>query len=196
MSNNAPITYQSVAKTCNQMRVLGEKPSVRKIRDRIGGSFTTIAEHLKKWREESQMAASTDLDISQELKQALLAEFSEITNTVKFAMNATIDECKSDLQDAHLAISTYEIQINKLELQTHELKTTLHNNHIEFEKKLAASESTVAFLKDREIQLQEKITEINEKFHQSELLAAISNTKSENFQNKIRELEQSSKSKK
>jgi chromosome segregation ATPase len=75
------------------------------------------------------------------------------------------------------------------------IEKKLHNDTLEFEKKLAACESTVSFLKDREMELQNKCTGLNEKFHQAELQTAIANTKADNFQNKIKELEHQLKEK-
>ena len=60
---------------------------------------------------------------------------------------------------------------------------------------MAACESTVSFLKDREIELQKNCAALNEKSHQAELQTAIAKTKADNFQNRIKELEQQLKEK-
>lgn len=189
------ITYQSVAKTCNQLQLVGDKPSVRKIREKIGGSHTIIAEHLKKWRAETQLSESTDMAISEELQKAILAEFAQVASQVQSSYQETIEEKDIDLQEATTALTEYELKYRQQELNLDEIQRKLHNDTLEFEKKLAACESTVSFLKDREIELQKHCAALNEKSHQAELQTAIANTKADNFQNRIKELEQQLKEK-
>lgn len=184
------ITYQSVAKTCNQLQLVGDKPSVRKIREKIGGSHTVIAEHLKKWRAETQLSESTDMAISEELQKAILAEFAQVASQVQSSYQETIEEKDIDLQETTAALTEYELKYRQQELRLDEIQRKLHNDTLEFEKKLAACESTVSFLKDREIELQKHCALLNEKAHQAELLTAVANTNANNFQNRIKELEQ------
>lgn len=190
------ITYFTVAKICNQMKLTGEKPSVRKIRERIGGSFTTIAEFLKKWRDETVLADSTEMAISEELQKAILAEFAEVAMAVKSSLQESIDEKDVDFKEAKEALAEHEALCRKQELKINELETEIQNSRLDFEKKLAACESTVSFLKDREEFLQKKTAELHEKYHQAEMQTAVANTKSENYQNRIRELEEQLKLKK
>jgi len=58
MAKSDSITYQAVAKICMEMMNAGEKPSVRKIHARLGGSFSTITEHLNQWRAQQALAQS------------------------------------------------------------------------------------------------------------------------------------------
>ena len=183
------ITYQAVAKICNQLRMTGDKPSARKIREKLGGSFTTITEHLKKWRIETQLSESSDMAISVELRKAILAEFSQVASQVKCSLQATVDEKELDLHETREALTECEHKYKQQELKLSDIKIKLHNDSLEFEKKLAACESTVSFLKDRETDLQNKLAAFSEKSHQAELKTAIADTKSANFQNRIKELE-------
>lgn len=184
------INYQLVAKACNQLQLLGDKPSVRKIREKIGGSHTILAEHLKKWRTETQLAESTSMDISQELQKAILAEFAQVAAQVHSSLQETIEEKDIDLREAMAALTECEVKYRQQEVKFDEIKRKLHNDTLEFEKKLAAFESTVSFLKDREIELQKHCALLNEKAHQAELQTAVANTNANNFQNRIKELEQ------
>lgn len=184
------ITYQSVARICNQLKATGDKPSARKIREKIGGSFTTITEHLRKWRAETQLSESSDIAISEELQNAILAEFTQVASQVHASLQETIDEKDVDLQETREALSECELKFRQQALSLSEVKTKLHNDTLEFEKKLAGYESTISFLKDREIELQNKLADLNEKAHQAELKTAISNTMADGFQNRIKELEQ------
>ena len=189
------ITYQDVAKICNQFQATGDKPSARKIREKIGGSFTTITEYLKKWRHETQLSESSDMTISEELQKAILAEFAQVASQVQFSLQETIDEKEVDLQETREALSECELKCRQQELIISDVKIKLRNDTLDFERKLAACESTVSFLKDREIELQNKLAVWGEKSHQAELKTAIANTMAENFRNKIKELEHQLKNK-
>ncbi len=173
------LDYFTVAKICNQMKLTGEKPSVRKIRERTGGSFTTIAEFLKEWRAESVLADSTEMTISEELQKAILAEFAEVAMAVQSSLQESIDEKDVDFKEAKEALAEHEALCRKQGLKINELETEIQNSRLDFEKKLGACESTVSFLKDREEYLQKKAAELHEKYHQAEMQTAIANTKTE-----------------
>lgn len=127
--------------------------------------------------------------ISEELQNAILAEFTQVASQVHASLRETIDEKNVDLQETREALSEYELKFRQQALSLSEVKQKLHNDTLEFEKKLASYESTISFLKDREADLQNKLAAMNEKAHQAELKTAIANTMAENFQNRINELE-------
>ena len=189
------ITYQAVAKICNQLQMVGEKPSARKIIGEIGGSFTTIIEHLKKWRAETHLSESTDITISEELQKAIFAEFAQVAALVQSSLKETIEEKRADLQETTAALTEYELKYRQQELKLDEIHRQLHNDILAFEKKLAACELTVSFLKDRDIALQKLLAVSNEKAHLAEVQTAVANTNANNFQNRIKELEQQLKEK-
>lgn len=189
------VTYQSVAKVCNHLRIIGEKPSVRKIKAELGGSHTVIGEFLKRWRAETQLSESSDMAISEELQHAILAEFAQVALQVQSSFKETIEENELDLKETSAALHECELTCRKQELEIDELKRKLHNDTLNFEKKIAAYESSVNFLKDRELDLQKKCAEANEKMHEAKVQTAIANTKADNFQNRLLELEQQLKEK-
>ncbi|MBX9703105.1 MAG: hypothetical protein K2X39_03020, partial [Silvanigrellaceae bacterium] len=122
-----------------------------------------------------------------------LAEFVQIKMQEQLALQSTIDEKEMDMEDARKALTEYELKYRQQELRLDEIEKKLHKDTLEFEKKLAACESTVSFLKDREIELQKKCAVANEKAHQAEVQTAVANTKAENFQNIIKDLKQREK---
>ncbi|WP_207386713.1 DNA-binding protein, partial [Legionella quinlivanii] len=67
----AKISFYDVAQQCNRLQLLGEKPSVRKLRAVLGGSFTTINEYLRQWREEQSLAGTSEFEISKELQDVI-----------------------------------------------------------------------------------------------------------------------------
>ncbi|MFP3773677.1 DNA-binding protein [Legionella pneumophila serogroup 1] len=173
------ITYQRVAQLCNQMELLGNKPSVRKIIAELGGSFTLVAEYLKQWREEKELAQESEMPISQELQQAILAEYALVANKVKQGLEAKISELTLDLTETEEELSSSLSSIKKLEARIAELERTIQDNALTYEKKISADASTIEFLKGEKQNLHTLLGEANKLRHEAELREAIANTKVE-----------------
>jgi len=161
------------------MELLGNKPSVRKIIAELGGSFTVVAEHLKRWREEKELAQESDMAISQELQQAILAEYALVANKVKQGLETTINELSLDLTEIQEELNTSLSTINKLEARIAELERNAQDNSLTYEKRISADASTIEFLKDEKQNLHKLLGEANQLRHEAELCAAIANTKVE-----------------
>gem|GEM_PF-6041181 len=84
------------------------------------------------------------MTISEELQKALLAEFAQIAAQVQSSLKETIEEKDIDLQEITAALTEYELKYRQQELKLDETERKLHNDTLEFEKKLAACESTVS----------------------------------------------------
>jgi len=175
------ISYQRVAQLCNQMELLGNKPSVRKIIAELGGSFTVVAEHLKQWREEKELANESDMAISPELQQAILAEYALVANKVKQGLETTINELRLDLIETQDELSSSLSTIKKLEARIAELEKTVKDNALTYEKRISADASTIEFLKSEKQSLHQLLGEANKLKHEAEVREAIANTKVEAF---------------
>ena len=177
MAKNEPITYQSVAKICNEMVNASEKPSVRQIHSRLGGSFSTLSEHLSQWRAQKTLIQSSDNELSEEFNQALLAEFARITANSKNQSSALLNEKDEQLIEVRELLSECETKLVECEKNFKAEKEQARAGQLALEKKLAAAESEAKSTKQREIILQEKIDGLIEKCHQAELRAAVAETK-------------------
>lgn len=173
------ITYQRVAQLCNQMELLGNKPSVRKIIAEFGGSFTVVAEYLKQWREEKDLAKESEVAISQELQQAILAEYALVANKVKQGQETKITELCLDLNETQEELSSSLGTIKKLEAHIAQLERTAQDNSLAYEKRISADASTIEFLKNEKQNLHQLLGEANQLRHEAELREAIANTKVE-----------------
>jgi chromosome segregation ATPase len=173
------ITYQHVAQLCNQMELLGNKPSVRKILAELGGSFTLVAEYLKQWRTENELANEADVAISQELQQAILAEYALVANKVKQGQEAKINELSLDLSETQEELKSSLSAIKKLESRITELERTIQDNSLSYEKRISADASTIEYLKTEKQNLHKLLGEANTLRHEAELREAIANTKVE-----------------
>lgn len=179
MSKSENITYQAVAKICNEMTASGDAPSVRKLHARLGGSFSTITGHLNQWRSQQALAQSSDNELSAEFNQALMAEFARITEAVKEKSKLQIAEKEAQLAEAIELLSAHESKLEECEKKYREMEKQAKSEQLDLEKRLAAAISDSDSLKQRELVLQEKIDALIDKCHQAELRAAIAETKIE-----------------
>ena len=171
------ITYQRVSQLCNEMELLGNKPSVRKIIAELGGSFTVVAEYLKQWREEKELANESDMTISPELQQAILAEYALVANKVKQGLETKINELSLDLTETQEELNTSLSTIKQLEARIAECERTSQDNSLAYEKRISADAATIEFLKDEKQSLHKMLGEANQLRHEAELREAIANTK-------------------
>ena len=161
------------------MELLGSKPSVRKIIAELGGSFTVVAEYLKRWREEKELTKESELTISLELQQTILAEYALVANKVKQGQEAKINELGLDLTETQEELNSSLSTIKRLETRISELERTVQDNSLAYEKRISADSSTIEFLKDEKQNLHKLLGEANQLRHEAELREAIANTKVE-----------------
>ena len=185
MAKSESITYQSIAKICNEMIKADEKPSVRKLHARIGGSFSTITAHLTQWRAQQTLAQSSDNTLSDEFHQALLAEFARITASVKKQFLAQLTEKDEQLIEAGELLAEHENKLSECEKNYKEMLEKAQLEQLTLEKKLAAALGATESAKQREMVLQEKIDALIEKCHQAELRAVIAETKTAEYEKRI-----------
>lgn len=67
------VEYQEVVQVIHQLQRQGDNPTVQRIRESLGtGSFTTLSEHLRQWREDQRQATPLQQE-TQQLPDSLLA---------------------------------------------------------------------------------------------------------------------------
>ena len=181
MARSESITYQLIAKLCNEMTKADEKPSVRKLHARIGGSFSTITAHLTQWRAQQTLAQSSDNALSDEFHQALLAEFARITASVKKQLLAQLTEKDEQFTEAGELLAEHENRLSECEKKYKDMLGKAQLEQLTLEKKLAAAMGDAESAKQRELVLQEKIDALIEKCHKAELRAAIAETKTAEY---------------
>ena len=181
MAKSDPITFQSVAKLCNDMVGAGNKPSVRKLHAQLGGSHSTLTEFLNQWRTQQALAHSNANELSGEFNQALLAEFSRVTESVKEKSKLLLTEKEEQLTEARELLAEYEGKLVTLEKTLKESKEKVQSAQLVLEKKLAVAEGDAQSAKNREKELQNKLDAMIEKCHRAELRAAIAETKSAEY---------------
>jgi len=115
MAKSENVTFQAVTVVCNEMSKAGENPSVRKLHARLGGSFSTITEHLNQWRTKQALVQSSENELSDEFNQALLAEFARITEGVREKSKLQLAEKEAQLTEAVDLLSAHESKLEECE---------------------------------------------------------------------------------
>ncbi|GLR63805.1 DNA-binding protein [Marinospirillum insulare] len=105
------VQYEDVVEAALQLQKQGDNPTIQRIRDWLGtGSFTTISEHLKQWRENQRNATPLEQDsqglpaslvkIAQELWQQACLEADEKLQSYQQQADAEIRQALTDKQQA------------------------------------------------------------------------------------------------
>lgn len=176
MAKNEPVNYRAVAEVCNDLVKTGDKPSVRKVHKRLGGSFSTVAEHLQRWNEQQNLAQGTNAELSNELRQAILAEFGRVTLQIKETLQAQLADKDTQLKEIQDLLAEYEAKIAMLTQQVDFTQKEAQQQQLKLEKLLSATESKLQEAEKREIKLLQQFEQTRDKQHQSELRAAVAET--------------------
>ncbi|MBY0544071.1 MAG: DNA-binding protein [Gammaproteobacteria bacterium] len=135
------IDYDSVKQTAIKLLSQGIAPSVQKVREQLGtGSNTTIAEHLKRWREEH--AQKIIYHLSADMPKELISAFEVLWQTaMEHAQNQLalqkqmLDEERATSQQLHIEA---EKEAHRLKQQLEAYTTQLsqanamaHQSHID-----------------------------------------------------------------
>jgi chromosome segregation ATPase len=180
------ITYFTISELCQALIQTGIKPSVRTIREKLGGgSFATITEHLRHWREERALAQESDMMISQELQQSILAEFTQVAKRVEARLQRTLQEKEQDLIEATEELVRVTKELHQLKHHAQELQNTLDIERLEYEKRNAGNASTIEYLTREKDQLHQALGEANRLRHQSEVDKAVAETRTEALEKQI-----------
>ncbi len=100
MAKTAEITYQRVSEACRELFATGKNPSVRVVRDRVGGgSHSILAEYIRRWRSEYELSERSSMEVSDELNQALRAEFTRVTQSIKERLELQIAERDNTIEE-------------------------------------------------------------------------------------------------
>jgi hypothetical protein len=131
------IEYQTVKQTALGLLSQGIAPSVQKIREALGtGSNTTIAEHLKVWRDEYASKESHQLPAN--MPKELIASFEVLWHTAMEHAQNQVTEYKKSLeskQEASLKIQqAAEKAVAELNQKMSETAARLENEATEKQK--------------------------------------------------------------
>lgn len=115
------VDYETIKHTAIKLLSQGHAPSVQKVREVLGtGSNTTIAEHLKTWREEH---ASKEIHhLPANMPKELISAIEVLWQT---AMNQAVQQLASIKHDLNEQQEKFRLEKAALEKSDNELKTRL-----------------------------------------------------------------------
>ena len=124
------VTYDTFCQAIQSMQTQGEKISVRTILSHTGGSFSKIAEFLKRWLAEQAHAQSqVDRELSPNLRQAILVEIGKAVADTKTSYETQLNQANEQLEEAHEALAKQEKNSEAFEQQIDQLNQQLAIAH-------------------------------------------------------------------
>ena len=135
------VTYEEIAQAASALLAEGIDPSVRLIRDRTGGSNSTILEHYRSWKTNQLLASTVDESIPDALRHALLSEFGRIAKAAREQLEAQLRQTEKQLEEASKLLAESEERITDTEEQRKSENQAAAEKILSFEKALSAKEA-------------------------------------------------------
>ncbi len=120
------ITYEKFCQIATKMLENEEKLTVRAVHGRLGGSFSKISTYLKQFEQERvYMSASRRNDVSDSLRQAMLAEIGMAVEETKTMLEKQLRQVTGQLDEANEQLSALEVVIVELQNEAADTKEKL-----------------------------------------------------------------------
>jgi len=162
------ISYDEVKQAVDEMQAEGFNPTIAGIRERLGtGSFTTISEHLKRWRAERQQqpmvaggspAPDSLNGMVQAVWQQAREDATKALESYKEEIQKTLEQAEAEKQQAVEETLTIKERNQWLDERNQILLAEMR----QLEKKLGAAEITINVLEKQQEELQQKNEQQNE----------------------------------
>ena len=124
MARPDAVTYEQVELVCVQLKAEGIEPSVRQVVQRVGGSNTTVLEHVKRWKASNPKTVpvrSDELPIDVMGSLQAMRDRAEATGEAKFA--ARLKEAEDERNDVAKENKQLQAQNAGLQLEAADLAT-------------------------------------------------------------------------
>lgn len=122
----AGVPYETVVAAAEAIVAIGGRATLRKIRDSLGtGSLGTIQKHLTKWQESHRPAAVNDVDLSPELRRAILGEMNREVAIARSETNAELADAKGARDELAEEVEHKLSEIEQLTAQVAELENSV-----------------------------------------------------------------------
>ena len=124
MARPAAVTYEHVELACAQLKAEGIEPSVRLVVQRVGGSNTTVLEHVKRWKASNPKTVpvrSDELPIDVMGSLQAMRDRAEATGEAKFA--ARLKEAEDERNDIAKENKQLQAQNAGLHMEVADLAT-------------------------------------------------------------------------
>lgn len=125
-SGRTGVPYESVVAAAESIVAIGGRPTLRKVRDSIGtGSLGTIQKHLTMWAESRRPAAVNDVDLSPELRRAILSEINREVAVARSETNAELADAKGSRDELAEEVERRLSEIEELTAQVVDLENNV-----------------------------------------------------------------------
>ena len=153
------VTYETIKHTAVKLLSQGIAPSVQKIRETLGtGSNTTIAEHLKTWREE--YASKEIHHLPTDMPKELISAIEVLWQTAMDQATNQLSTVKQELSEAQEKLRLDRVAMEKAELDLKKTIDSLQDQDKEKNITLQKLQMEIAISQEKLSQL----TSENEKF--------------------------------
>lgn len=105
------VTFEQVRAAANKLEGTGTKATVKAVRGELGtGSATTLAEHLRQWREEKESKSENELlsHFSKDLQSSIAILVNRASESLKSASSEKVEALKADLKEQHEEMTSLE----------------------------------------------------------------------------------------
>lgn len=124
MARPDAVTYEQVELACAQLKAEGIDPSVRQVVQRVGGSNTTVLEHVKRWKASNPKTVAVrrdDLPIDVMGSLQAMRDRAEAAGEAKFA--ARLKEAEDERNDVAMENKQLQAQNADLQIEVTDLTT-------------------------------------------------------------------------
>lgn len=132
------ITFDQVSNAANAVQARGMEPTVGIIRSELGtGSFTTISQHLARWKNERMAAGAVEVvrTMPEELENALMemgtAFFGEVSREAERKIQAARQECADKVREAEGKEQAYKQDAEDLQAELAALRAEMEKIQID-----------------------------------------------------------------
>ncbi len=138
MSRQENLTKDDVFKAIQELISENLKPTLANLRDKVGGSFTTLSPILKQWKESQQNKTQAILEMPEGLNITIKRATAELWKTASDIANEKIAIIQSEAEEqtstAEEEVGEYKAEVSRLEEGLKQEKTQTNSLRVENEK--------------------------------------------------------------
>lgn len=162
MSRKAAVNQEAVNKTCEQLQDENKAVTVNAVINIIGGSFSTVGEKVKLWKEEQTARTMPIIDMPETVTQAIQRAAVDIWGAASVVAGETVERIQSEageaITKAKSELSEYMGEVSRLE---NELEQS-HIKAVDGEKLLSDTLAQVNSLNTVKTTLETRVTDKSE----------------------------------
>lgn len=179
------IPYEQVVRACREIEQSGEAVTIRKVYEITGGSYSTIAEFVRRWQEAVKVLR--DVALPDELISSLKNAYNKMLEIERKQHANEINRERKNLDDTLKQVVDLESDCEKLGKKIESLTQDYQMKVLAFEKRVAAAESRVDDTLKREAEVKQQLESCRKELHDVQLKLAISDTKREELEKVLKD---------